>query len=519
VPLNRSSAPAASEERYRALVEHSPEATFVVRDGLIQYVNPAAMRLFGAASVDELIGTDILHRVHPDDHALALARRRRVLELNLPAPLVEMRLLTLDGRIIEVEVQATAIEFDGHRATYAAARDISARKQLEDQVRQAQKLEAVGRLAGGVAHDFNNTLAVILGHTEFALSELPADHPMLADLQAIQRAAQHSAALTRQLLTYARRQTIAPQPLDVSHSVTDALRMLRPLIGESIALRWEPVGDLWPITLDPSQFDQILTNLCANARDAIAGVGTLRISASNATLSSADCAGIADAVPGDFVRLTVEDSGRGMSADVLQRAFEPFFTTKGIGEGTGLGLATVYGIVRQNEGCITVTSAPEKGTRFDLYFPRRTEAVAAPAPVSAVSTARRGSETVLVVEDEPEILRLATRALRAKGYAVLGAAGPDDALRIAREHPSTIDLLLTDVMMPVMTGPDLARAIAAIRGPIRLLFMSGYSAEHIAKQGNIGTETAFLAKPFTLLELTSRVRTMLDEAPQLSRSA
>ncbi len=517
--MTRNPAPAASAERYRALVEYSPEAAYVVRDGIIEYVNPAAMRLFGAPSAEALIGTDILNHVHPDDHAVAIARRRLVLELNVPAPLLEMRFVTLDGRIIDVEVQATAIHFDGERAIYAAARDISARKQLEEQVRQAQKLEAVGRLAGGVAHDFNNTLAVILGHTEFALGELPANHALRADLQAIQRAAQHSAALTRQLLTYARRQTIAPQALDLSHSVTEALRMLRPLIGESIALEWQPVADLWPVTLDPSQFDQILTNLCANARDAIAGVGTLRIVAANVSLTAADCIGIADAVAGDYVRLTVEDNGRGMTAEVLQRAFEPFFTTKGIGEGTGLGLATVYGIVRQNQGCVTVSSTSGAGTRFDLYFPRRIEAMPATAPVTLVSTARPGSETILVVEDEPEILRLATRALGAKGYAVLPASGPDEALELAREHPGTIDLLLTDVMMPVMTGPDLARAISAIRGPLRLLFMSGYSAELIAKQGNIGTETAFLAKPFTLLELTERVRASLDEAPVLVRSA
>lgn len=519
VPMSRPTNPAHNEEWYRALVEHSPEAAFVVRDGCIEYVNPAAIRLFGAPHASALLGTDVLHRVHPDDHALALERRRRVLDLNLPAPLIEMRFVALDGRIIDVEVQATSIEFDGHRATYAAARDISARKQLEEQVRQAQKLEAVGRLAGGVAHDFNNTLAVILGHTEFALAQLAAEHPMHADLLAIQRAAQHSAALTRQLLTYARRQTIAPQPLDVSHAITEALRMLRPLIGESIALRWEPVGDLWPITLDPSQFDQILTNLCANARDAIVGVGTLHIAVTNVALSPSDCAGIADAQPGDYVKLTVQDDGRGMPPEVLERAFEPFFTTKGIGEGTGLGLATVHGIVHQNRGCIRVASAPGAGTRFDLYFPRRTEKAVAATPLAVVSAARHGSETIMVVEDEPEILRLATRALRARGYSVLAAAGPEEALRLAREHPSTIDLLLTDVMMPVMTGPDLARAIQAIRGPIRLLFMSGYSADLIAKQGNIGMETAFLGKPFTLAELTTRVRALLDEAPMLSRSA
>jgi PAS domain S-box-containing protein len=505
------SASPASPDLYRALVEHSPEATYVVRDGVIVFANPAAVRLFGAPSERALIGMNILDRVHPDDHALALARRKQVIELNVPAPLVEMRFVALDGRIFEVEVQATAIEFGG-RATYAAARDISARRKLEVHVQQAQKLEAVGRLAGGIAHDFNNTLAVILGHAEFALLETDPTRPLHADLQAIQRAAQHSAALTRQLLTYARRQTISPRPLDVNGSVTDALRMLRPLIGESITLHWTPGPALWPVTLDPSQLDQILANLCANARDAIDNVGTLEIATENRTLDTADCAAIPGALPGDYVVLTVRDDGRGMVPEVLAKAFEPFFTTKGIGEGTGLGLATVHGIVHQNHGAITVRSAPGRGTDFALYFPRSVASVEPVAQDEGEPTLPAGSETILVVEDEPEVLQLTQRALRARGYTVLTASSPDRALELATAHPDRIDLLLTDVMMPVMSGPDLARALSKSRPDTRLLFMSGFSADLIARDGKLDPNTNFLGKPFTLSELASRVRLVLDAA-------
>jgi two-component system cell cycle sensor histidine kinase/response regulator CckA len=518
VPPDPLRPPTEDAAWFRALVEYSPEAAYVVRDGIVLYANPAAVRLFGAPDAAALVGRDILERVHPDDHALAISRRRLVMELNVPAPLVEMRFLTVDGRVVPVEVQATAIHVGDARAIYAAARDISGRRELEEHVRQAQKLEAVGRLAGGIAHDFNNTLAVILGHTEFARTELGEEHPLQEDLRAIQRAAQHSAALTRQLLTYARRQTITPQALDLNESVSAALRMLRPLIGEGIDLEWEPTPGLWPITLDPAQFDQILTNLCANARDAIDGVGTLRIRAANRTLDAASRREIPGAEPGDYVVLTLEDDGRGMSPEILERAFEPFFTTKPDGAGTGLGLATVYGIVRQNHGALTVWSAPGSGTRFDLYFPRRhDEGVAAP-PTQA-PPAPSGTETVLVVEDEPEILRLATRALRAKGYLVLSALGPVEALHLAHQHPAQIDLLLTDVMMPVMTGPDLARAIAEFRPETRLLFMSGFSADLIARHGRLDAETAFLAKPFALHELVSRVRAVLDRAPRAQSAA
>ncbi len=495
---------------YRDLVELSPEAAYVVVDGRFAYVNPAAIRLFGAPSAEALMGTDILSRIHPDDHGLALSRRKLVLDLNQPAPLVEMRFVALDGRIFEVEVQATAIDFAGRRGTYAAARDITARKRLEEHVRQSQKLEAVGRLAGGVAHDFNNTLAIILGHAEFLLADFPADHPMRRDVEAIQRAAQHSSALTRQLLTYARRQSIEPRALDLNAAVAETLSMIRPLIGESIALHWMPGDNLGAVTLDPAQLDQVLTNLCANARDAIDDVGTLTIATANRSLDATAARGIPEALPGEYVALTITDNGRGMAPEVIARAFEPFFTTKAVGHGTGLGLATVYGIVRQNHGCITVRSVIGVGTRFEIYFPRHTKSAAAEPTVSPPIELPKGTETVLVVEDEADILHLTARALRAQGYTVLTAAGPEEALRILNAHAKPIHLLLSDVMMPVMSGPDLAREVTKVREDIRVLFMSGFSADLIARHGRLDPDVEFIGKPFTLGELSTRVREVLD---------
>lgn len=494
---------------YRDLVEFSPEAAYVVREGRIAYVNPAAVSLFGAPDAAALLGQDVLDRIHPDDHALALARRRQVLELGHPAPLVEMRFIGLDGRIFEVEVQATRIEFNGGPATYAAARDISARKRLEEQVREAQKLEAVGRLAGGIAHDFNNTLAIILGHAEFVREGLGPAHVHVEDVDAILRAAQHSASLTRQLLTYARRQTIAPRPLNLNAAVGDTLRMVRPLIGESITLTWTPGTDVWPVTLDPSQLDQILTNLCANARDAIEDVGTLTITTRNHRLSADAARTIPEGQPGDYVVLSVTDSGRGMPPEVIERIFEPFFTTKPIGQGTGLGLSTVFGIMRQNHGLVTVCSTPDVGTTFDLYFPRQPAFVASPATGTPTVTALPGgSESVLVVEDEAAILDLTCRALRAAGYRVHGANTAAVALEIlARE---SVQLMLTDVMMPQMSGPDLARMVRDRHPDVEIVYMSGFSADLIARQGRLDPDIEFIGKPFTLVELTSRLRAVLD---------
>jgi PAS domain S-box-containing protein len=396
--------------------------------------------------------------------------------------------------------------------------DITARKreekeleELHAQLAQAQKMESVGRLAGGVAHDFNNMLSVILGHSEMALEQLDADQPITADLQEIQKAAQRSAAITRQLLAFARKQTVTPKVLDLNETVEALLRMLRRLIGEDIDLRWQPARNLGPVKIDPSQIDQILVNLCVNARDAISGTGTLTIETGNAAFDEDDCTHHADSAPGDYVLLSVSDTGCGMDRQILAHLFEPFFTTKDVDKGTGLGLATVYGIVKQNNGFINVDSEPGHGTTFKIYFPMyRTKADAFPERGKDRS-AKRGHETILLVEDESAILRMTQMMLEKLGYQVIPAGTPGEAIHLAQEYVGEIHLLITDVIMPEMNGRDLARTILSLYPNLKRLFMSGYTADVIAHQGVLDGSVKFIQKPFTRETLGAKVRESLDK--------
>ena len=397
--------------------------------------------------------------------------------------------------------------------------DITARTQAETaaatfeaQLQHAQKMESVGRLAGGVAHDFNNMLGVILGNVEFALEQVDPAQPLYADLVEIRNAAKRSADLTRQLLAYARKQTVAPRVLDLNDTVPALLSMLQRLLGEDIHLVWRPGPSLWPVRMDPSQLANILTNLCVNARDAIADIGTIAMATENCAIDAAACAMHPDAAPGDYVRLTLRDTGSGMDGATLALIFEPFFTTKGVGEGTGLGLASVYGAVKQNGGFITVSSELGQGTTFEIYVPRhRVDAQAAQAAQSgAVSVAAAGWETILLVEDEAGILRLTRRALEVQGYAVLAAGSPGEALRQAQEYAGDIHLLLTDVQMPEMNGRDLAAALLTLRPQLKQLFMSGHTADVIALRGMLEHGVSFIEKPFSPVALAAKVREVLD---------
>ncbi|MCL4368020.1 MAG: GAF domain-containing protein [Actinobacteria bacterium] len=388
--------------------------------------------------------------------------------------------------------------------------DITERLSLESQLRQSQKMEAVGRLAGGVAHDFNNMLGVIIGHAELALEETDPAQPQYASLQEIQKAAGRSADLTRQLLAFARKQTVAPRVLDLNETVEGTLRMLRRLIGEDIDLAWLPGPGVCPVEIDPSQVDQILANLCANARDAIAGVGKITIETRSVHVDEAFCTAHGGDAAGDYTVLAVQDNGRGMPREVLDHLFEPFFTTKGMGQGTGLGLATVYGITRQNGGFVAVASAPGGGTTFEVYLPERRGRPAGAGRGDTAGPIQGGSETVLVVEDEPALLRLGERMLSGVGYTVLCAATPGEALRLARGRAGDIDLVVTDVVMPEMNGQALVERLRAICPRLRWLFMSGYTADVIAHHGVLEEGVAFLQKPYTQEELTDRVREVLD---------
>ena len=400
--------------------------------------------------------------------------------------------------------------------TTGYSRDISERKRaeaekarLETDLHQAQKMESIGRLAGGVAHDFNNMLTVILGRAELALEQMDPALPVFADLAEIRKSAERSANLTRQLLAFARKQTIAPQVLNLNEIIAGMLQMLKRLIGENIDLGWQPEAKLEPVRIDPSQIDQILANLCINARDAIAGVGRISIATENATFADAFCAEHAGFAPGNFAVLSVSDTGSGMDAETLAHIFEPFFTTKGVGAGTGLGLATVYGIVKQNRGFITVDSQPGHGTIFKIHLPRHAGADR-PRTESPRLPAARGGETILLVEDEPAILHMAAKMIAQQGYTVLAADNPETAGRLAREHAGNIHLLMTDVVMPAMNGWDLAQQLLALHPKLKCLFTSGYPADVITRNGVLDDSVFFIQKPFATHTLAAKIREALD---------
>ena len=385
------------------------------------------------------------------------------------------------------------------------------REQLQKQLLQAQKMESVGRLAGGVAHDYNNMLSVIIGYAELALVKANPSDPLHKDLKEILNAARRATLITRQLLAFARQQIIAPQVLDLNATVENMITMLRRLIGEDIDLAWRPGADLWPVKMDPSQVDQILANLCVNARDAITDVGKVTIETGTLTFDAAFCADHPGFAPGDFVLLAVSDDGCGMDRQILDNIFEPFFTTKVVGRGTGLGLATVYGIVRQNEGFINVYSEPGNGTTFRVYLPRHAGKVEQIRSESTAQIQPGRGETVLLVEDDVSILKLVKTILAGLAYTVLDATTPGLALAVAKEHAGAIDLLITDVVMPEMNGRDLADQLQSAYPGLKTLFMSGYTADVIAHRGVLEKGAKFIQKPFSTKDLAVKVRSVLDE--------
>jgi two-component system, cell cycle sensor histidine kinase and response regulator CckA len=413
-------------------------------------------------------------------------------------------------------VQLITFSHGDRQLLQLSLQDITRRKQAErekeklhQQLMQSQKMESVGRLAGGVAHDFNNMLSVILGHTELALERTSADHPLYDRLKNIQEAAQRSADLTRQLLAFARKQTVVPRVLDINATVAGLLNMLERLIGENIVLLWQPGADISSIRVDPSQIDQLLVNLCVNARDAIEDNGTITIATAAVTLDKVYCAEHPGAVPGEYVALTVSDNGSGMSPETLSHLFEPFFTTKEVGKGTGLGLATVYGIVKQNDGFIAVDSKPERGTTFQIFFPRLDDATESAEENQQPTTATLGHETILLVEDGDMMLDITSTMLTILGYTVLPANSPAEAHKLAGEHAGKIQLLITDVIMPTMNGRELASSLQGLYPGLKCLFMSGYTANVIAHHGVLDKGVHFLAKPFTMKDLATKVRETL----------
>ncbi|PKL42617.1 MAG: hypothetical protein CVV41_13795 [Candidatus Riflebacteria bacterium HGW-Riflebacteria-1] len=381
---------------------------------------------------------------------------------------------------------------------------------LEAQLRQAHKMEAIGQLAGGVAHDFNNMLQIINSNTEVAMMALDPSNPAYQNLVEILGAGERSARLTRQLLAFARKQTIMPHVLDLNEVVSSILKMLKRLIGENIDLKWQPADEPCQVNMDPAQIDQILANLIVNARDAITGVGNITIRTDKTDFAQASELTSSDLIPGKYILLVISDDGCGMSAQTLERIFEPFFTTKELGSGTGLGLPTVYGIVKQNNGYIHVDSQPGAGTSFRIYLPYSHAEKEVMAESHAAGKVPGGSETILVVEDEPGLLRICKLNLEKMGYRVLIASDPEKALEIVEEYPDVIDLVLTDVIMPQMSGRDLYVKIKALRPAIKCLFMSGYTADIIAQNEVLGSNIQYLQKPFSKSALADKLRETLQ---------
>jgi PAS domain S-box-containing protein len=514
-----------SEAKYRLIATNTADVIAVMdMDLRCTFISPNIERLRGftaaeamGQSLEQVITPESLERVQK-----AIAEEMQV-EASPVADCGRTRILEAeeyrkDGSTIWVEIAASFLRDSNRKpiGILSATRDISERKRaekekakLEARLQQAQKMESVGRLAGGVAHDFNNMLGAILGHVELALERVDPAQPLYADLKEIEKAAQRSADLTRQLLAFARKQTVTPKVLDLNDTIAGMLNMMQRIIGENIKLSWLPGVDLWPVEMDPSQIDQILANLCVNARDAIADVGTINVRTGNRVLDAGYCARHPGLVPGDYVMLEVSDNGRGMDKETLKYIFEPFFTTKGAGEGTGLGLATIYGIVEQNKGCIGVHSEPGQGTAFEIYLPRHEGKTTAVPAEGASRPSLRGQETILLVEDEPTILKMTQRMLKKQGYTVLAAPTPGAAMRLAREHTGEIHMLVTDVVMPEMNGRELSDNLRSLHPHLRCLFMSGYTADVIAHHGVLEPGIHFLQKPFSTKELTAKLKEIL----------
>ena len=626
-----------TEERYRRLIEFSPNAIFIQCEGQIVFVNPAGVRLFGAREVKELEGKRVLDLIHPDCHAMVLDRMRQLQGGASEVPWLEEKYLRLDGSVLEAEVTATAFTYEGKPAAqvivrdigerkraeeelrrlrqaaensgevifmtdragtityvnpefsalygyspeevvgkttprilksgkvgsheYAAfwnvilnkqvvkneiinrtkdgrlltiegsanpilddrgdiigflaiQRDITERRQLEDRYHQAQKMEAIGQLAGGVAHDFNNLLTAILGYGELALGQTPPSSPLHRTLQEIITAGERAASLTSQLLAFSRKQILQPRILELNAIIQDTEKMLRRLIGEHIELKTALAPDAGRVKADPGQVQQVILNLAVNARDAMPHGGHLILETQNVELDASYARSHATIQPGPYVLLAITDTGVGIDADTLSHIFEPFFTTKEMGKGTGLGLSTVYGIIQQSGRLINVYSEPRQGSTFKIYFPRVAGEAEPLKPEIPAAHFVNGTENILVVEDEEMIRDLACETLREHGYSVLSAHDGKEALRLMRSVAFPLDLLLTDVVMPHMGGPDLALELLKSHPKIKVLLMSGYTDSAILEQGIDERNASFLQKPFSPSELARKVREVLDAHPK-----
>ena len=504
----------ASERKYRTLIEHIPDVVWTAtKGGKVTYISPRVEAVCGFTPEEVVTAPDSfwLDRIHVEDLD-AVRKAYELVSTDHPCE-AEYRWLRKDGEWIWIRSQAILAEGDGALVAEGTFEDVTQRHFLEDQVRQSQKMEAIGRLTGGVAHDFNNILAIILGNGRFLLDDLPEGDPRRADALAMVEAGERAAALTRQLLMFSRRQVVKHERLDVNGIVIGLEKMLRRIIGEDIdlTLALTDTPGAGAVVADAGELEQVIMNLVVNARDAMPGGGSLTIETARVELDSNYAELHPDVAAGRYVVLSVTDSGCGMDAKTQRHAFEPFFTTKGQGQGTGLGLATCYGIVRGCQGQISLDSEVGHGTVFKVYLPEAIEASVADIVPAAHNAELTGHETILLIEDDDALRKTVHRILVARGYSVLDSTGSGDALLIGERHRGPIDLVLSDMVMPGLSGPDTVARLLASRPSVKVLYMSGYSDHALLRRGSTEVTVNFIQKPFAPQTLSAKIRAVLDD--------
>jgi PAS domain S-box-containing protein len=505
---------AESEEQYRALVELSPDAILINEGGKLTFVNLSAASLFGAGSVDELIGRDVTTLLHPDDRSVAAQGVRRLYQGD-KANLIELRWLRLDGSIVISETTGQVFDHQGERGIVTVIRDITERRRTEEHQRQSQRLEAIGQLTGGVAHDFNNLLAVVIWNLEVLREELEGDEDKLETLDRASRASERGADLVRQLLAFSRKQALKTMPLDLNHSINQTLELVSSTLGENIEISLDLDDNLWSAAADPVQIENVILNLAINSRDAMPDGGTLTIKTENVSLDGPAVIDNSPIEAGEYASISITDSGSGMTPEVIDRALEPFFTTKLVGQGTGLGLSTVYGFVKQSKGFLAIRSTLEQGTTITILLPRLSEEDAvdtAEVDDNEVSPQGQG-ETILVVEDNPEVLHSVKRIIGGFGYEVRSATTGSEAIELIEElRIGDIDLMLTDIgLAGGMDGWEVAARARRLLPGLKVIYMSGY-ADNVLAHGDLEqNQKRLLRKPFRRAELGRRLREVLDE--------